>query len=316
MREAFVSELEVLALADKRIVLLSGDLGYRLFDRLSSMCPQQFINIGISEQAMVGVAAGLALSGLKPITYTIGAFNLRCLEQIRTDLAYHSLPVVVVSIGAGFAYGALGASHHSCEDLAIMRSIPGMTVVCPSDTWETRAGLRAALKLDGPVYLRLAKSAGPTLRGSYPSGFEIGKAIILREGRDVAVISCGPIVAEALGAADALDECGVSASVISNHSIKPMDERMLREAFSRFRLVVSVEEHSLIGGLGSAVAEWAMDHRQTTPLLRLGSPDAFFKTAGERHYILNELGLTAKHIAQRIMVALPNANASRCPHRA
>ncbi len=315
MREAFVSELEVLALADKRIVLLAGDLGYKMFDRLLAACPNQFLNVGISEQAMIGVACGLALSGRKPITYTIGAFNLRAFEQIRIA-CYHDAPIIVAGIGCGMSYYALGPTHHCLEDLSTIRSLPNMAVVCPSDAWEVRASLREALKRNSPTYLRLGKKGEPILRGSYPSGFEIGKAIILREGRDVAIISCGPIVAEALGAADALDECGVSASVISNHSIKPMDERMLREAFSRFRLVVSVEEHSLIGGLGSAVAEWAMDHRQTTPLLRLGSPDAFFKTAGERHYILNELGLTAKHIAQRIMVALPNENASRCPHRA
>ncbi len=304
MRDAFADELLSIAKEDRRVCLLSGDLGYRLWDKLIVSRPQQFLNVGISEQAMIGVAAGMALSGLKPITYTIAAFNFRALEQIRVDLCYHQAPVVVVGVGGGLGYYGLGPTHHCLEDLGTLRSLPNMAVVVPSDAWETRAALRAALKCDHPVYLRLGKRGEPQLRGSFPTGFEIGKAIVLREGRDVAIISCGPIVAEALGAADALDECGVSAMVTSFHSIKPLDERLLAEAFSRFRLVTVVEEHSTIGGLGGAIAEWAMDHRQTTPLLRLGSPDVFFKTAGERHYVLNELGLTAKHIATRIMKAL------------
>ncbi len=314
MRDAFVAELLERGTADPKIMLLTGDLGFRLFDSFTKACPNRYVNCGVAEQGMLGLAAGLAMTGFKPIVYSITPFTTyRIVEQIRVDACYHDLPIIIVGIGAGYSYGNLGPTHHSCEDIAMMRSLPNMAVVVPSDPLETRAALRAALKCDHPVYLRLGKRGEPRLRGSFPTGFEIGKAIVLREGRDVAIISCGPIVAEALGAADALDECGVSASVISNHSIKPMDERMLREAFSRFKLVVTLEEHGLIGGLGGAVAEWAMDHRQTTPLLRLGSPDAFFKTAGERHYILNELGLTAKHIAQRIMVALLNANASRSP---
>lgn len=310
MRDAFADELLNIARADKRICLLGADLGYRLWDRLISECPNQFFNVGISEQAMIGVACGLALSGRKPITYTIGAFNFRAFEQIRIA-CYHGAPIVIVGIGCGFGYGALGATHHCVEDLTAFRSFPKMAVVVPSDPLETRAALRAALKCDHPVYLRLGKKGEPQLRGSYPTGFEIGKAIILREGRDVAIISCGPIVAEALGAADALEECGISAMVISNHSIKPLDTRLLHEAFTRFRMVVTLEEHSTIGGLGGAVAEWMADNdmwKHETPLLRLGSPDAFFREAGERHYILERLGLTGKQVAEQIRTTLTNAN--------
>ncbi len=254
---------------------------------------------------MIGVAAGMALSGLKPVTYTIAAFNFRALEQIRIDLCYHRAPVVVVGVGGGFGYYGLGPTHHCLEDLGTLRSLPNMAIVVPSDAWETRAALRAALKCDHPVYLRLGKKGEPKLRGSYPSGFEIGKAIILREGRDVAIISCGPIINEALRAADALAESGIGALVASFHSIKPLDERILTEAFSRFKLVTVVEEHSRLGGLSSAIAEWAMDHGpQHAQLLRLGTKDAFFHDAGEREYALEKSGLTAPHIAAKVKSAL------------
>lgn len=308
MRDAFVAALLERGTADPKIMLLTGDLGYHLFDAFSRACPGRYVNCGVAEQGMLGLAAGLALTSFRPIVYSITPFTTyRIMEQIRVDACYHNLPIIIVGIGSGYAYGNLGPTHHSCEDIAMMRSLPNMAVVCPSDAWEVRAALREALKRDSPTYLRLGKRGEPILRGGYPSGFQIGKAIILREGRDVSIVACGAIVGEALIAADALDAHGVQAQVVSMHTVKPIDERMLHEAFTRFRMVVTLEEHSTIGGLGGAVAEWMADNnmwKHETPLLRLGSPDAFFREAGERHYILEQLGLTGKHVAERIRSAL------------
>jgi len=306
LREAFVSELEALALEDNRIVLLTGDLGFKLFDRLAETCLGRFLNCGVAEQNMVGVAAGMALSGLRPVCYSIATFMAyRAFEQIKLDICYHRIPVIVVGVGGGFGYSGLGPTHHSLEDVAVMRSLPGMTVICPSDGWECRAALRSAMKHDGPSYIRLGGRGGQEIRGSYPSGFQIGKAIVLREGRDVCILSCGPIMSEAIAAADIISNYGIQTQIVSMHTIKPLDEAVLREAFMCHHLVVVVEEHSVIGGLSSAVAEWMADAGpQKARLLRLGSPDEFFKEAGERHHALTKLGLTGDKIAARIMLTL------------
>jgi transketolase len=312
MRNEFAEELTTLGHEDPRLVMLSGDIGNRLFDAFRAAHPARFFNCGVAEQNMTGLAAGLAMSGLRPITYTITPFvTTRCLEQIRTDICYHDVPVMVVAVGAGLAYAGLGPTHHACEDIAFLRAMPNMVVICPGDAWEVRAAMRAALRQDHPVYIRLGKKGEPLIHPGPIADFAIGRAITMREGTDVCILSTGNILPEALHAADDLAGRGISAKVVSVHTVKPLDADCLRAAFGTFRLVVTVEEHSVVGGFGSAVAEWMADEGAVASgggvgarLLRIGTPDAFFKRSGEQEYAREALGLSGHAIADRIRTAL------------
>ena len=306
MRNAFADELTKLGNADERVVMLSGDIGNRLFDKFKDAHPQRFFNCGVAEQNMMGVAAGMAMSGLRPVAYTITPFiTSRCLEQIRTDACYHELPVTIVAVGAGLSYAGLGPTHHACEDVAILRSLPNMIVVCPGDAWEVRGALRAALKQDKPVYIRMGKKGEPVVHKAVPDGFAIGKAITIEDGADVCLLSSGTMLPEAIEAAHHLKAKKISARVVSFHTVKPLDETCLAEAFARFKLVATIEEHSLLGGFGSAVAEWVIDKAiKPKSFIRFGTPDAFFKKSGEQEYARAQLGLTGHQIADRILKTL------------
>jgi transketolase len=309
MRDAFANEITALAQTDPAIVLLSGDIGNRMFNKFKAACPDRFFNCGVAEANMTGVAAGLATCGLKPFTYTITPFvTTRCLEQIRVDVCYHHLPVTIVAVGAGFCYASLGATHHACEDIAFLRSLPDMTVVCPGDAHEVRLAVRAAATYGRPLYLRLGKKGEPVVHGKPPE-FVIGKGIILQSGDEVCLLSTGNILPVALAAGQRLREQGVSTRVVSLHTVKPLDPDLLGEGFSRFRVVATVEEHSLIGGLGGAVAEWLADHGPgSARLCRIGAPDEFIHKTGEQEYVRHQLGLTPEHIAERIQSALKTSS--------
>lgn len=306
MRNAFADELTKLGSEDPRLIMLSGDIGNRLFDKFRAAHPDRFINCGVAEQNMTGVAAGLAMSGLRPVTYTITPFvTTRCLEQIRTDAAYHDVPVTIVSVGAGLAYAGLGPTHHACEDISFLRSIPNMVVIAPGDAWEVRSALRAVLKQDRPAYIRMGKKGEPVVHEGMPENFQIGKAITIKQGDDVCLLSTGNMLPEALEAQHALAEKGISAEVVSFHTIKPLDDDRLADAFSRYRLVATIEEHSVIGGFGSAVAEWVIDGGvMPKKFIRFGTPDAFFKKSGEQEFAREQLGLSGKQIAERIIHSL------------
>jgi len=306
MRNAFADELTNISAHDSRLVILSGDIGNRLFDKFKEAHAERFFNCGVAESNMTGVAAGMALSGLRPVTYTIAPFvTTRCLEQIRTDICYHDVPVLVVAVGAGLSYAGLGPTHHSCEDISFLRSIPNMHVVCPGDSWEVRACLRAALKQDRPVYMRLGKKGEPLVHSAVPAEFEIGRAITIEEGDEVCLLATGNMLPEVVAAAHLLKEQRISAQAVSFHTVKPLDEDYLAEAFAKFRLVATVEEHSLIGGFGAAVAEWVVDHGEAAgKLVRLGTEDAFFKWSGGQQYARERLGLTAPQIATRLQAVL------------
>jgi transketolase len=305
MRNAFAQQITALAQQDQRVALLSGDIGNRLFDDYKARCGGRFLNCGVAEANMIGMAAGMASCGLRPVTYTIAPFTTtRCLEQIRVDLCYQRLPVVVVGVGAGLSYASLGATHHSCEDIALLRSLPNMTVVCPGDAWEVRAALRAAIDHDGPVYLRLGKKGEPLVHERAPE-FKLGKGIVVREGHEACLVSTGNMLPVAVEAADRLRADGVSTRVISMHTVKPLDERLVADAFTRFRVVATLEEHSLIGGLSGAVSEWLADRGpQRARLLRFGTSDDFLHEAGEQDYARERFGLTAHRMASEIQVAM------------
>ena len=306
MRNAFADELTRLGDKDPRIVMLSGDIGNRLFDKFKARHPSRFFNCGVAEANMMGVAAGMAMNGLRPVAYTITPFvTTRCLEQIRTDVCYHEAPVTIVAVGAGLSYSGLGPTHHSCEDISFLRSIPNMVVICPGDAFEVRAALRAAMQQDHPVYIRMGKKGEPVVHAGSIENFQIGKAIAVSDGTDVCLLSTGNMLPEAIEAARKLREQGISAQVVSFHTVKPLDQAYLKDAFGRFKLVATIEEHSLIGGFGAAVAEWLADTRiGNQNFMRFGTPDAFFKQSGEQEYAREALGLTGHQIAEKIIHAL------------
>lgn len=304
MRNAFADEITRLADTMPELALLSGDIGNRLFNTFKERHPDRFINCGVAEANMTGVAAGMALTGLRPVTYTIASFNTgRCLEQIRLDLCYHNLPVIVVGVGAGLSYAALGPTHHALEDISWLRSLPNMTVICPADAIETRLALRAAVQHDGPVYLRLGKKNEPVVHATGPD-FRIGKGIILRQGTDACLFSVGTITPVVLDAAAMLEARGISTRVVSLHTVKPLDEDLLRETFATFGTVGVVEEHGPNGGAWGAVAEWrAATGMGYGRLLRFGTPDAFLHEAGGQEWTRGRLGLSAESIAHTVATA-------------
>lgn len=301
MRNAFAQQITALAQQDPRVVVLSGDIGNRLFDDLKAKCPDRFFNCGVAEANMIGMAAGLALSGLRPVCYTITPFlTYRCLEQIRVDLCYHHVPVVLVGTGSGLSYASLGATHHSCEEMGMLRLLPNLTVAAPADAWEVRASLRAALQSADPVYLRIGKKGEPNVHSAEPA-FTFGQAIPLRTGNDVAILAAGTVLPVALATAEALAADGIAAAVYSFHSLKPLDAATLTDVFQRCRVVATLEEHSILGGLGGSVAEWLADQRQPKArLIRCGTPDEFLHLTCEQEEAREHFGLTPVALSQRL----------------
>lgn len=305
MRNAFAREITRLATEDPRVVLLSGDIGNKLFDDLKAAAPGRFMNCGVAEANMTGVAAGLATQGFRPFTYTITPFaTVRCLEQIRVDICYHNLPVVVVGTGAGLSYMELGPTHHSCEDIGLLRLLPNMSVVCPCDPVEVGLALRAAMTQDGPVYIRLGKKGEPKLHSTVPD-FKIGKAITLREGDDCCILATGNMVASALEVGRALEAQGISTRVESMHTVKPLDLELLASLKGRYGVVATMEEHSLLGGLGASVAEWASDQAERPfRLIRFGTEDRFLEVVGTQEYGRELSGLGVPRMVETLRAAL------------
>ena len=309
MRNAFADEITKLGKEDPRVVLLSGDIGNKLFDKFKEGAEGRFLNCGVAEANMMSVASGMALSGLRPVVYTITPFTTtRCFEQIRVDACYHEAPVTIVGTGSGLSYADLGPTHHSLEDLAILRTLPGMTVFAPCDEVELRLGLRAALKQNAPLYMRIGKKGEPIIHKTPPAAFALGKAITLRPGRDACLIAAGTVMPDVLAAADALEKVGISTRVESFHTIKPLDAAKLAEVFCSTKLVAVIEEHGLVGGLGGAIAEWrAAEDGALARMLAFGTPDEFMHEVGTQEYARRKFGLTADNIAGRVRSVLRRA---------
>lgn len=304
MRNTFVNALTRLAEKDKNIFLITGDLGYGVLSRFWDKCPGQFINAGISEQNMTSVAAGMALEGKTVFTYSIGNFStLRCLEQIRNDCAYHDANVKIVSVGGGFAYGPLGMSHHATEDIAIMRALPGVTVLAPGDLAEAEAAAKAACLQKGVVYIRLGKGGEKRIHEKL-TGFKIGRAIKLRETGKVCLFSTGGMLDEAVKTADHLEKKGIKTGLYSFPSVKPVDEAVIIRAAQKAKLIVTLEEHNVRGGFGSAVAEVLAQKPGRAKLLVIGIGDVYSGIVGTQEYLRNKYGLSAKKIIKKIEAAL------------
>ncbi len=270
MRGTFIRTLCELAVADERVVLLTGDLGFTVLEPFRDQFPQRFYNVGVAEQNMVGLATGMAEAGLIPFCYSIGTFaSLRPFEFIRNGPVLHHLPVRVVGLGAGFEYGTAGPTHHSLEDVGIMRTLPGLDVIAPADFEQTRSALFETWNVPEPVYYRLGKDDRNTMPG-LAGRFELGRTQTVREGDDLLIFTCGPISLEVSAAADHLAGEGIKAAVVVVASVSPIPEGDLVEALSRHRVALTVETHYVTGGLGSLVAEVIADHGLHTRLVRLG----------------------------------------------
>jgi len=298
VRNAFIARLSTLAADDGRIMLVTGDLGFGVLTDFAKTYPRQFLNVGVAEQNMTGVATGLALGGRVVFTYSIANFpTLRCLEQVRNDAAYHDANVKIVAIGGGFSYGALGMSHHATEDLAILRSIPGITVVSPGCLWEVEEATEALASTPGTCYLRLDKSsAGRTDRPR--EHFQLGKVRTLRSGRDVTLLATGGILGVTLQAADQLAADGIQARVLSAHTIRPFDAETVFQACRETAGIITVEEHVVDGGLGGLVAETCLEGGVVPrAFYRIGLRAGFASVVGSQEYLRARYGMDAAAIA-------------------
>jgi transketolase len=303
MKDVFLKSLITIAHSNPNLMLLTADLGFGLFEEFIEKFPRQYLNVGVAEQNMIGVAAGLALEGYKVFAYSIANFStLRCLEQIRNDICYHDLDVTVVGFGGGFSYGALGMTHHATEDLGVMRSIPNLTIVAPCNEVETQFAMKELGKRRGPHYLRLEKITSrkdPFCADNFY--FEIGKANYLREGNDITLIAIGSIISEALKVADTLAERGVQARVLSMHTLKPLDTEAITKAALETRAIITFEEHNIESGLGSAVAQFCLEANFKLRFFkRVGLKDVFSSIVGDRAFLLNEYKMNADVVMSEI----------------
>lgn len=291
MRTTFIDTLTALAREDKDIVLLTGDLGFRIFDNLRAVLGPRFINAGVAESNMVSVAASMALMGKKVYCYSMAPFLvMRAFEQVRVDICAHKAPVRLVGIGAGLGYPMEGITHHAFEDVALMRSLPGMTVVAPGDKLEARMLTESSLDFAGPLYLRLARDSADVVHQELPK-VGIGKAIRLNNDGGRYLLSSGPMLATAHAVASKLKAEGTPVSVWSVPTIKPLDMGLIESILSEATAVVSLEEHSVIGGLGSAVSEILLERGFRGDFMRLGLPDSYFEAVGDNAYLRSMVGL-------------------------
>ena len=304
MRDTVIRTLIELGKEDKDVELITGDLGFGVLKSFWETLPNQFINAGIAEQNMTGVAAGMALEGKKVFTYSIGNFpTLRCLEQIRNDCAYHNANVNVICVGGGYVYGSLGMSHHATEDIAILRALPDVTVICPGDPVEAALAVKKIAQTDGTCYLRLGRGGEQNVN-TVIKEFEIGKAYKLREAKDmnkkVAVFSTGAILEETTKACDMLEEQGIAVEQYSFPTVKPIDRAVIEDCASRFDNIFTVEEHNIVGGFGGAVAEVLAECGGKAKLHRIGIDDFYCIEVGSQAYLREQVGINAEGIVKKV----------------
>lgn len=302
MRDTFVRTLVELAKKDKNIELVTGDLGFGVLKPFWEQCPDQFTNAGIAEQNMTSVAAGMALEGKNVFTYSIGNFpTLRCLEQIRNDCAYHHANVTVVCIGGGFVYGSLGMSHQATEDLAILRALPDVVVMAPADLVEAEECTKALVKHKGTAYLRLGRGGEKRIHDKIEN-FQIGKAIKVHDGERIAIFSTGAIFEEVTEAYEELKAKGYNPAVYTFPTVKPIDKEVIEALVKDFELIATVEEHNIVGGFGSAVAEVMAEMKEKKArLLRIGLNDEYSVRVGNQKYLRKQYGIDADSIVNKVI---------------
>lgn len=300
-RESYGATLAELASEYPNLVVLDADLaGATKTANFKKVCPERFIDCGIAEGNMMGVAAGLAAAGMIPFASSFAMFAAgRAFEQVRNSIAYPHLNVKIGATHAGISVGEDGATHQCCEDIALMRSIPGMVVINPADDVEARAAVRAAVEYVGPVYLRFGRMAVPVFNDPENYHFELGKGIVLREGKDVTVVATGLMVAEAIEAGKLLEEKGIDARIINIHTIKPLDEELICKAAAETGKIITVEEHSVIGGLGDAVCAAVCENGLNCKVVKMGVHDEFGHS-GPGGDLITEFGLRAANIVDEV----------------
>ena len=305
MRDTFVRTLIDIAKENKNIELVTGDLGFGVLKPYWEQLPDQFTNAGIAEQNMTTLAAGMALSGKTVFTYSIGNFpTLRCLEQIRNDCAYHNADVKIVCVGGGFVYGSLGMSHHATEDIAVLRALPDVVVMAPGDLVEAEEATKAIANYKGTCYLRLGRGGEKRIHERIDN-FEIGKAIKVSDGERIAIFSTGAIFEEVQGAYEILCEHGYKPEVYTFPTVKPIDKEVIKKCSENFDLIVTCEEHNIVGGFGSAVAEVMAELKNKKAyLLRIGLEDVYAVEVGNQKYLRNKYGMSSDIIAQKVMKEL------------
>lgn len=309
MRDTFVKTLIEEAKKDSNIELVTGDLGFGVLKPYFEQLPNQFTNAGIAEQSMTGIAAGMALCGKTVFTYSIGNFpTLRCIEQIRNDCAYPHANVKIVCVGGGFVYGSLGMSHQATEDIAIMRALPEVTVVCPGDLVEAAEATKAIAHIPGTVYLRLGRGGEKRIHDKIEN-FQIGKAIKIQDAKDdcdkkVALFSTGAILDEATDAARMLEKAGIGVEEYSFHTVKPIDKDVILDCAKRYDYIVTVEEHNIIGGFASAVSEVITDSDEKAKLIKIGLNDEYCSKVGNQKYLRAQYGMVAEDIVNKVKETL------------
>ncbi len=303
MRSAYLDTLYELASKDKRVYALISDNGAIVYDKYRKDLASQYLNLGISEANMLGMAAGMASCGKIPFAYTIGAFlAYRAFEFIRNDICLQKQNVKIVGTGAGEVYSALGPTHHSTEDLGGLRSLPNLTILCPASPLEVRKATAAAYEYEGPVYLRLGTNREPEIyKGDYL--FEIGKGITLREGNDVTLIGTGSILKDVMEVAEKLRKEGIYARVINIHTIKPIDREIIVQAAEETKRIITVEDHNRIGGLGSAVAEVIAESGQGVAFKRMGLQN-FSQGYGTYAEVKEKNGIGIKQICSEVRLLI------------
>lgn len=289
---------------DPKIMTLTADMGFGVFEDIQKSFGNRFINTGVAEANTAGIAAGLALSGYTVFFYGQATFvTMRCFEQVRLDIASHNLNVKIIGTSAGFTLSQYGVSHHAIEDVALMRLLPNMTVLCPGDLYEAELATKLAHKIKGPVYIRIGRTNSGADTNVHPKkpALTLGFPILLKRGREVAIIANGSMLARASEVAFALEKRGVSASLVSMPTVKPVNERALLKCTEGAKIIFTLEEHTVIGGLGSAVIETMQDCKRHMPVIRLGIKDTFLHIVGSRDYLLAKNQLSVKEIVSRII---------------
>lgn len=305
MRTVFNKTLLELAGSNENIYLLAADIGYGEIETFANKFPGRFFNTGVCEQNMTGIAAGLALNGNTVFTYSIANFpTLRCLEQIRNDVCYHKANVKIISIGGGFAYGPEGVSHHATEDLSIMRALPNMVIVVPGDLMEARLLTKAIFEWDGPCYMRCGVKGEPSLYKSPPT-LKIGKALTIKDGNDITLIAAGSMLPMSVEIADELNEQGISIRVLSMHTLKPIDKESIIKAAEETKIIITLEENNILGGLGGAVSEVLAEAGKFDIIFkRIGIDDKFTSAIGYRPYLRKFYGISKGDVIQAINESL------------
>ena len=302
MRNKIIDEIYQYMKENENVYFLTGDLGFNVVEKLQESFPKRFVNVGIAEQNMIGIAAGLAMSGKKVYAYSIIPFiTMRCFEQIRNDICFHDLDVTLLGAGSGLSYGILSSTHFAVEDVGILRTLPNLTIFSPADATEAVLGMRAIQKSNKPTYVRIGKKVEPIVY-TEDFSFQLGKSVAVSSGSEIAIITTGSMVAESIKAAKLLQESKhIKPAIFDFHTIKPFDIEGILEIAQKYKYIVTVEEHGLIGGLGSATIEALVDNGISLPVLRIGIENKYIKEVGTQEYLRTVLGLDAESLAKRIV---------------